>query len=98
METARRLSEVRKLDRQRAHFQILQGIVELPNAVLVGPNSLPDGHDVVVNPKEVPTFGRCRRSDPGEDRNAQSPEHRAHGSLFAPAKWFPHAEEHRALV
>src|SRR2546425_8716689 len=98
METARRPSEVKKLDRQRLHFQILQGIGELPKAVLVGPKSLTDGQDVVVNPNEVPTLGRCRRSDPSEDRNAQSPEHRAHGSLFAPAKWFPHAEEHRALV
>src|SRR5437870_9854147 len=98
METACGPSEVRKLDGQRPHSQILQGIGELPKALLIGPKSLPDGQDVIVNPKEVSAFGRRRRSYRRENRDTESLEQCAHAGLFAPAEWFPHAEEHSALI
>ena len=98
METACGPSEVRKLDGQRPHSQILQGIGELPKALLIGPKSLPDGQDVIVNPKQVSAFGRRRRSYRRESRDTESLEQCAHAGLFAPAEWFPHAEEHSALI
>src|SRR5207245_2762743 len=98
METACGPSEVRKLDGQRPHSQILQGIGELPKALLIGPKSLPDGQDVIVNPKEVSAFGRRRRSYRRENRDTESLEPCAHAGLFAPTEWFPHAEEHSALI
>src|SRR5437899_12938057 len=98
METAYGPSEVRKFDGQRPHSQILQGIGELPKALLIGPKSLPDGQDVIVNPKQASALGRRRRSYLRENRDTESPEQCAHAGLFAPAEWFPLAEAHRALI
>src|SRR5438128_9891168 len=98
METAYGPSEVRKFDGQRPHSQILQGIGELPKALLIGPKSLPDGQDVIVNPKQVSALGRRRRSYRRENRDTESLEQCAHAGLFAPAEWFPHADEPTALL